>query len=274
MSQMRGTPVIFGLAVCAFLIYPIYSQGSAQNQLMLLGTIGTGGANSRAIIKNYLTGKLRTYSRGDAIPLGHGEYATVTGVSSCMVTLKRNIGYETLECDNIPFEKTFRVPSPLAGFDIVDESQGHGIKLREGINYDGFQSEFENAILSASKRYHVDPDLVKAVIKVESNFNPRAVSPKKAMGMMQLIPETASIYGVGDPFDPDDNIDGGVRHLRDLIEYFGGDLELALSAYNAGKDAVIRYGYDIPPYPETEAYVEKVLAYYDRIKDAGNVSRR
>jgi hypothetical protein len=241
---------------------------------MLLGTIGARGSNSRAIIKNHVTGKLKTYSQGEVIPLGDGEYATITVVSSCTVILKGNLGYETLECDDIPLEKTFKVPSPLAGFDIVDETQGHGIKLREGINYDNFQSEFERAILNASERYHVDPYLVKAVIKVESNFNPRAVSPKKAMGMMQLIPETASIYGVGDPFDPEDNIDGGVRHLRDLIEYFGGDLKLALSAYNAGKDAVIRYGYDIPPYPETEAYVEKVLAYYDHIKDTGNVSSR
>ena len=274
MSQMRSSHVSFVLALCAFLLYPIYSQCSEQNQLMLLGTIGAGGSTSRAIIKNHVTGKLKTYSQGDVIPLGDGEYATIAGVSSCMVILKGNLRYETLECDNIPFEKTFKVPSPLASFDIVDEAQGHGIKLREGINYDNFQSEFENAILSASKRYHVDPCLVKAVIKVESNFNPRAVSPKKAMGMMQLIPETASIYGVGDPFDPEDNIDGGVRHLRDLIEYFGGDLELVLSAYNAGKDAVIRYGYDIPPYPETEAYVQQVLAYYDDIKDTGNVSWR
>jgi Transglycosylase SLT domain len=274
MSQMRSSHVSFVLALCAFLLYSIYSQCSEQNQLMLLGTISAGGSNSRAIIRNQVTGKLKTYSQGDVIPLGDGGYATIAGVSSCMVILKGNLGYETLECDNIPFERTFKVPSPLASFDIIDEAQGHNIKLREGINYDNFQSEFENAILSASKRYHVDPCLVKAVIKVESNFNPRAVSPKKAMGMMQLIPETASIYGVGDPFDPEDNIDGGVRHLRDLIEYFGGDLELVLSAYNAGKDAVIRYGYDIPPYPETEAYVQKVLAYYDDIKDTGNMSWR
>ena len=274
MSQMRSTHVPFVWVLCVLLLYPIYSQCSEQNHLMLLGTIGAGGPNSKAIIKNHLTGKLKTYSQGDAIPLGDGEYATITAVSSCKVGLKGNLGYETLECENKPFEKTFKVPSTLAGFDIVDETQGRGIKLTEGINYDNFHSEFESAILSASKRYQVDPYLVKAVIKVESNFNPRAVSSKKAMGMMQLIPETASIYGVGDPFDPEDNIDGGVRHLRDLIEYFGGDLELALSAYNAGKDAVIRYGYDIPPYPETEAYVQKVLAYYDRIKDTGSVSWR
>jgi hypothetical protein len=274
MSQMRSSRVAFVIFLCAFLLYPIYSQCSEQDQLILLGTIGTGGSTSRAIIKNHVTGKLKTYSQGDAIPLANGEYATVKEISSCMVILKNSLRYETVECDSAPSEVTFRAPSTLAGFDVIDETLGAGIKLRDSVNYDNFQSEFENAILSASKRYGVDPYLVKAVIKVESNFNPRAVSPKKAMGMMQLIPETASIYGVEDPFDPEDNIDGGVRHLRDLMEYFKGDLELALSAYNAGKDAVIRYGYDIPPYPETEAYVEKVLAYYDHIKDTRYVSWR
>ena len=157
---------------------------------------------------------------------------------------------------------------------MIDETLGAGVKLGDSVNYDNFQSEFEKAILSASERYGVDPYLVKAVIKIESNFNPRAISSKKAMGIMQLIPETASIYGVKDPFDPEDNIDGGVRHLRDLMEYFSGDIELVLAAYNAGKDAVVKYGFDIPPYPETEAYVEKVLAYYKRIKDTRYLSWR
>jgi hypothetical protein len=274
MSQMRSSHVAFVVVLGTFLLYPFYSQCSEQDQLMLLGTIGTGGSASKAIIKNHVTGKLKTYSEGDVIALAGDEYATITAVSSCMVILKSNLGYETLECDNVPSERTFSVPSPLARFSVIDKRLGDGIKLRDVINYGNFESKFENEILSASERYGVDPYLIKAVIKVESNFNPRAVSPKKAMGIMQLIPETASIYGVEDPFDPEDNIDGGVRHLRDLMEYFRGDLELVLSAYNAGKDAVIKYGYDIPPYPETEAYVEKVLAYYDNINDTRYVSWR
>jgi hypothetical protein len=268
MSQMRSSHVAFVVVLGTFLLYPFYSQCSEQDQLMLLGTIGTGGSTSKAIIKNHGTGKLKTYSAGDVIGLAGDEYATITAVSSCMVILKSRLRYETLECDNVPSERTFSVPSPLARFDVIDKG------LRDGIKYNNFESQFGNTILSAGERYGVDPYLIKAVIKVESNFNPRAVSPKKAMGMMQLIPETASIYGVQDPFDPEDNIDGGVRHLRDLMEYFRGDLELVLSAYNAGKDAVIKYGYDIPPYPETEAYVEKVLAYYNHIKDTRYVSWR
>lgn len=274
MSQMRSAHLAFLIVLGTFLLYPFESECSEKDQLILLGTIGTGGSTSRAIIKNQVTGKLKTYSEGDVIALADDEYATVTEISSCMVILKNSLRYETVECDNVPSERTFRAPSPLAGFDVIDETLGAGIKLREGVNYDNFQSEFENAIFSASERYGVDPYLVKAVIKVESNFNPRAVSPKKAMGIMQLIPETASIYGVKDPFNPEDNIDGGVRHLRDLMEYFRGDLELVLAAYNAGKDSVVKYGYGIPPYPETEAYVEKVLAYYNRIKDTRYLSWR
>jgi hypothetical protein len=274
MSQMRSAHLAFVIVLGTFLLYPFYSQGFERDQLMLLGTIGTGGSTSKAIIKNHVTGKLKTYSEGDVIPIADDAYATITAVSSCIVILKSSLRYETLECDNFPSERTFGVPSPLARFDVIDKTLGTGIKIRDGINYDNIQSEFENVILSASERYGVDPYLVKAVIKVESNFNPRAVSPKKAMGIMQLIPATASIYGVEDPFDPEDNIDGGVRHLRDLMEYFRGDLELVLSAYNAGRDAVIKYGYGIPPYPETEAYVDKVLAHYNHIKETRYVSWR
>lgn len=271
---MRSACLAFLIVLWTFLLYPFDSECSEKDQLILLGTIGSGGPTSRAIIKNQFTGNLKTYSEGDVIALADDEYATLTEISSCIVTLKNNLRYETVECDNVPSEPSFRAPSPLAGFDVIDETLGAGVKLGDSVNYDNFQSEFEKAILSASERYGVDPYLVKAVIKIESNFNPRAISSKKAMGIMQLIPETASIYGVKDPFDPEDNIDGGVRHLRDLMEYFSGDIELVLAAYNAGKDAVVRYGYDIPPYPETEAYVEKVLAYYKRIKDTRYLSWR
>jgi soluble lytic murein transglycosylase-like protein len=268
MSPMGSFRIALIVSLWIFLLYPFHSHGSEQDQLQLLGTIGTGGSTSKAIIKNHFTGKLKTYSQGDVIALADDEYATITAVSSCIVILKSNLKYETLECNNAPVERTSRIPSPLARFTVLEK------KIRDGVVYNNFESRFGNAILSASERYGVDPYLVKAVIKVESNFNPKAVSPKKAMGMMQLIAETASIYGVEDPFDPEDNIDGGVRHLRDLMKYFDGDLELVLSAYNAGKDAVIKYGYGIPPYPETEAYVEKVLAYYNHIKDTRYVSWR
>src|SRR5499433_667696 len=117
-------------------------------------------------------------------------------------------------------------------------------------------------IKAASDRYGVPERLVQAVIRAESAFNPKAVSVKGAQRLMQLMPETASMLGVRNSFDPQQNIDGGVRHLRGLIDRFGNDLPLALAAYNAGEKAVINYR-GIPPFPETRDYVTRVLHFYD-----------
>lgn len=113
-------------------------------------------------------------------------------------------------------------------------------------------------IREAAQRYGMSEQLVAAVIRVESGFNPRAVSPKGARGLMQLMPATASQLGVRDAFDPIANIDGGVRHLRGLMERFENNLPLALAAYNAGEGAVVQYG-GIPPYRETQQYVTRIL---------------
>lgn len=110
-------------------------------------------------------------------------------------------------------------------------------------------------------KHNVDPALVKAVIRTESNWNPGAVSRKGALGLMQLMPSTASLMGVGDPFDPEDNIDGGTRYLKYLLEKFNGNLSLALAAYNAGPKRVEKKRM-IPSIPETVAYVKKVIAHY------------
>ena len=118
-----------------------------------------------------------------------------------------------------------------------------------------------NEILEASSRYGVPDQLVTAVIRAESGFNARAVSRKGAQGLMQLMPATASNLGVRNSFDPRENIHGGVRHLRGLIDRFPGNLPLAIAAYNAGEKAVLTYG-GIPPYPETQDYVGKVLRFY------------
>jgi soluble lytic murein transglycosylase len=116
-------------------------------------------------------------------------------------------------------------------------------------------------ISSAAHRVGLDPRLVEAVISVESDFDPWAVSRKGAMGLMQLMPETADRYAVGNPFDPQENIAGGTRYLRDLLQRFQGDLRWALAAYNAGEKAVDTYQ-GIPPYRETREYVTKVLQRY------------
>jgi soluble lytic murein transglycosylase-like protein len=120
--------------------------------------------------------------------------------------------------------------------------------------------EFESIIDSCALKYGVDKSLVKAVIHAESGYNPGAVSPKGAKGLMQLMPRTAQDLKVADSFNPEDNIKGGVRYLRFLLDTFKGDVNLALAAYNAGLARVSQYG-GVPPYEETRNYVAKVLSY-------------
>jgi len=121
----------------------------------------------------------------------------------------------------------------------------------------------EKLVREAAERHRVDPALVRAVIETESNWNPRAVSRKGAGGLMQLIPTTAQRYGAHDLFNPEQNIDAGVRHLKSLLQRYNGNLDLALAAYNAGEGAVDRAG-GIPHYRETKNYVQKVQNAYFR----------
>jgi len=122
---------------------------------------------------------------------------------------------------------------------------------------------FEPLVQEHATRRGLRPDLVRAVIQVESGFNPRAMSPKGAMGLMQLMPATARELGVRDAYDPADNIRGGTAYLRQLLDRYEGNEELALAAYNAGFDAVDRHGGRVPPYSETQNYVRKVGAAAD-----------
>jgi hypothetical protein len=126
--------------------------------------------------------------------------------------------------------------------------------------------ELARAILLASTVHRVEAELIHAVIKQESGYNARAISPKGAQGLMQLMPETARRFGVGNVFDPVANIQGGTKYLRWLLDTFQGNLELVLAAYNAGEGAVTQYGNKIPPFAETQVYVPKVLAYYYQFK--------
>jgi hypothetical protein len=123
------------------------------------------------------------------------------------------------------------------------------------------QQDIDAAIDEAAARHHVDPSLVRSVVKVESNFNPNAVSPKGAMGLMQLMPSTARSLNVANPFDPAQNVDAGVRHLRKLLDSYGGNVSLSLAAYNAGSGAVARSA-GVPHFRETQDYVRRITNLY------------
>ncbi|HEX4950859.1 MAG TPA: lytic transglycosylase domain-containing protein [Blastocatellia bacterium] len=143
----------------------------------------------------------------------------------------------------------------------------------ESVKRNVANQHLDDLITQSAARNGLDRDLILAVMKQESSFNPQAISYKGARGLMQLMPATAARFGVRDIFDPAQNIEGGARYLRFLLNTFNGDVELALAGYNAGENAVFRYGNQIPPYRETQDYVRKISAHYARLKN-GNVMRR
>jgi soluble lytic murein transglycosylase-like protein len=128
------------------------------------------------------------------------------------------------------------------------------------------RKRFHQHVLAAARAYGLEPALIHAVISAESGYNHLARSPKGARGLMQLMPDTARRYGVTNPLDPEQNIHGGAAYLKDLLELFGDDMQLAIAAYNAGEGAVMTHGNRIPPYRETIQYVPKVMAYYKRYR--------
>jgi len=156
-----------------------------------------------------------------------------------------------------------------------DSARNANAKIQNA-NYWGRVSspaEVDAAIDMAAARHNVDPNLVRAVVKVESNFNPNAVSRKGAMGLMQLMPSTARSLKVKNPFDPEQNVDAGVRHLKHLLESYGGDVNLTLAAYNAGSGAVARSS-GVPRYAETQNYVRRITSlYYGGFNLGPSVSR-
>jgi len=143
------------------------------------------------------------------------------------------------------------MPAPTVNPNYRDLARGHMVS----------NSEVDRAIEQAAQRHGVDANLVRAVIKVESNFNPRAVSPKGAMGLMQLMPATARSLNVTNPFDPAQNVEAGVRHLKTLLDNFKGNVPLSLAAYNAGEKAVLKRK-AIPEFAETKSYVRQITNIY------------
>ena len=153
-------------------------------------------------------------------------------------------------------------------FTNVPTSSNYKIYIREkppmSLN-SGVADRYDDLITEASKKHGVSFSLLKALIKIESDFNPRAISSAGAVGLMQIMPENIRALNIKDPFDPLENIMGGARYLKHLITRFDGKLPMALAAYNAGPNVVDRYK-RIPPFKETEDFVEKVMKYYSIFK--------
>jgi len=188
-----------------------------------------------------------TWKRGTSAALGMGLVWQLTSLSSATADIyvyrdNRGIVHFT----NVPTKPSYRP------FLLLRRYMGR-LKGKETVRFD-------RLIAAACQRYGVEFALVKAVIKAESAFDPSALSPAGARGLMQLMPATAAQHGIDDMHDPQANIEGGVRHLRLLLNRFRGNLHLALAAYNAGPEAVARYN-GIPPYAETQTYIQRVLQY-------------
>jgi len=168
-------------------------------------------------------------------------------------------------------------PNRLASSNLVAPTSMAVPNVLDG--YTTGNGEIDGYIVDSGTRHGVDPLLLYAIMHQESTFKSRAISPKGARGLMQLMPGTAARYGVSNIFDPKQNIDGGTRYMKFLLNLFDGDVNLALAGYNAGEGAVMKYGYQVPPYSETQEYVRRIGRRYALMRDpftarsANNVTR-
>jgi soluble lytic murein transglycosylase-like protein len=168
------------------------------------------------------------------------------------------------------YMKTRPPAEPLVALDVspaalTDTGSSGAAALLQPIRTET-SKRYEEMIARVAKEQKLEPALLHAVIAVESAYNPQARSPKGATGLMQLMPDTARRYGVTDLLNPLENLRAGARYLRDLLSMFNNNLRLVLAAYNAGEGAVIRSGHAIPPYPETQSYVPRVLQHYEHFR--------
>jgi soluble lytic murein transglycosylase-like protein len=194
------------------------------------------------------------YLKCDTIVFHHGDKLTIYdyALKDNYITLKLSGGNE--------------ISIPIAW---VKEIRIEASKTKEDLSETNTNPIFNNKYLELiklhSKKESIDWKLIFAIIKYESNFNKEAVSPKGAMGLMQLMPQTAKIYNVKNPFDPEENIKTGIKHFKELLNLYNNDIKLALAAYNAGKEAVNQYS-GIPPFKETQNYINSIISFYQKLQ--------
>jgi len=181
------------------------------------------------------------------------------------ISRSRNITAEQNDISPLDLNSPLSTVSRTAlTYDSLGAVQNNGSALR---GYSTGSAEVDGYLINSGTRHGVDPLLIYSVMHQESSFKSRAISPKGARGLMQLMPMTAARFGVTNIFDPKQNIDAGARYLRFLLNRFDGDLHLALAGYNAGEGAVEKYGWRIPPYSETQEYVRRISRRYGLLRD-------
>lgn len=189
-------------------------------------------------------------------------YVSVPGSSADVYYHKNENGkkiYTNIKPYDRGYEEYYRSPGTSR------KSKPEKTESAPVISGSNYSENYDDLINIYADKHGLDPLLVKAIIKVESNFNPNAVSPKGATGLMQLMPGTAKMLGVKNSYNVNQNISGGTSYFRKLMDMFDSDTKLALAGYNAGENAVIKYGYSIPPYRETQNYVKKVMHHYKHL---------
>ncbi|HJP93425.1 MAG TPA: lytic transglycosylase domain-containing protein [Pyrinomonadaceae bacterium] len=180
------------------------------------------------------------------------------------------LGQSNYQIDNFDLPNAVQIQTPKVDPPKPAKRLIHLTSLEINPSLGGFttgNSDVDNFIIESGKRNSVDPLLLYSIMHQESSFKARAMSPKGARGLMQLMPPTASRFGVTNIWDPKQNIEGGARYMRFLLDLFFGDVRLALAGYNAGEGAVLKYGYQIPPYSETREYVRRIGERYSLLRN-------
>jgi Transglycosylase SLT domain len=227
------------------------------------------GARASAITSTTDESGRKVYVNGDAVN-GDGPSSAASRTEAWTPSRSRLVYWSVTEhrFKPVPTSGAVMRAARSAASEVNTYLDGRA-QAHQTLNRAFTQQDIDAAIDAAAARHNVDPSLVRSVVKVESNFNPNAVSRKGAMGLMQLMPSTARSLNVSNPFDPQQNVDAGVRHLRKLLDSYGGDVRLTLAAYNAGSGAVARSA-GVPHFKETQNYVRRITNLYNGGSEPGS----